>query len=273
MKCKILHESRNRIRVHLMMNRMTLEQADILEYYFRSQAGITDVKVFDRTCDVIVWYSCERRKVLNLFAKFACSPENKALVPEHTGRELTRTYQEKLAWTIFGRILQKTVLPSSVRVLLTMGQSLKYIQEGLRTLLKGKIEVSVLDATAITVAVLRGDTDTASSVMFLLKIGEILEEWTHRKAVDDLAGTLSLNIEKVWLRTETQEILVPVSEIQKGDTVVIRTGSVIPLDGRVISGDAEVNQSSMTGESMPVHKSEDVLRLCRNRCRGWRMSG
>ncbi len=256
MKCKILHESRNTMRVRLLQKRMTLAQADILDYYFRSQKGITDVKVFDRTCDVIVKYTCSRNELIQKFAKFDYTEQNAALVPEHTGRELSRIYEEKLTSLILRQICRRTVIPEPVRILLTIGNSLKYILEGLKAILKGRLEVCVLDAAAVTAAILQGDYDTAGSVMFLLNIGDILDEWTHRKSVDDLARTMSLGIEHVWLKTEQNEILVPVNQIQKDDSIIVRMGSVIPFDGVVISGDASVNQSSMTGESAPVHKYE-----------------
>ncbi|MBR1528329.1 MAG: heavy metal translocating P-type ATPase [Oscillospiraceae bacterium] len=256
MKCKILHESGHSMRVHLMQKHMSLAQADILEYYLRSQNGITDVKVFDRTCDVIINYNCLRKTVIQLLAKFAYTEQNASLVPEKTGRELNRTYEEKLSWLIIRKLLKRTLLPVPVRMLLTLGCSFRYILDGMKALLQGKIKVCVLDAAAIAASLAQGDYDTADSVMFLLKTGDILDEWTHRKSVDDLARTMSLGIEQVWLKTEQNEILVPVSQIQKGDQIIVRMGSVIPFDGTVISGDASVNQASMTGESAAVHKYE-----------------
>ena len=256
MKCKILHESAKSMRIRLMQKHMTLAQADILEFYLRTQNGITDVKVFDRTCDVIVRYDCPRNTVIQMLAKFAYTEKNASLVPERTGRELSRTYEEKLVSAVLQKILKRWLLPEPVRMLLILGNAMKYLLEGLKTLLKGKLEVSVLDAAAITAALAQNDYETADSVMFLLKIGDILDEWTHRKSVDDLARTMSLGIEQVWLRTGQHEMLVPVSQIQKADEIIVRTGSVIPFDGIVISGDASVNQASMTGESAPVHKRE-----------------
>ncbi len=256
MKCKILHESAHSMRLHLMQKHMSLSQADILEFYLRSQDGVTDVRVFDRTCDVIIQYTCGRTAIIRMMAKFAYTEQNAALVPEKTGRALSRTYEEKLSWLILRKLFKRTVIPEPVRMLLTIGTSVKYILEGLKALLHGKLEVCVLDAAAITAALVQGDYDTAGSVMFLLNIGDILDEWTHRKSVDDLARTMSLGIEQVWLKTDENEILVPVSQIQQGDQVIVRMGSVIPFDGKVISGEASVNQASMTGESAAVHKHE-----------------
>ncbi|SFX27592.1 heavy metal translocating P-type ATPase [Ruminococcus sp. XPD3002] len=258
MKCKIMHDSCGRMRVHLMQKYMTLEQADILEYYLRSGKGVKDVKVFDRTCDAVIIYEGCRNDIVSALARFYYSDERAvSLVPEQTGRALNREYEDKLVWKIIGRIVRNTVLPVSVRTILCLLRSVKYIFSGLRTLLHGKLEVSVLDATAITVSMIRGDFGTASSVMFLLGVGELLEEWTHKKSVADLAGAMSLGVDKVWLRKDGQELLVPVNEVQKGDCIVVRTGGMIALDGRVVSGEAEVNQSSITGEGLPVRKTAD----------------
>ena len=256
MKCKILHESKGRIRVHFFQKYMTLHQADIAEYALSAIGGITKVQVFDQTCDVILYYHCERKTVLSALANFCYSQEAEALVPEQTGRALNREYEEKLETAIMRRVLHKFLLPLPFRRIISVIKALKYLRKGLQCLMCGKLEVEVLDAVAITVSMLRGDYNTAGSVMFLLKIGDILDEWTHKKSVDDLARTMSLGVEQVWLQTaDGQETLVPVSQIQKGDRVIVRTGSMIPLDGKVVSGDAMVNQASMTGESVPVHKS------------------
>lgn len=256
MKCKILHESAGRLRIHAMQNQMTLKQADILEYYLRNIEGVTDVKVFDRTCDAIIRYNCTRSQVLDALSSFSYTDEkNIALVPEHTGRVLNRQYEEKLVSAVVWRAVGRLFLPTPIRTALSLYRAVKYIRCGLKTLLKGKIEVSVLDAVAITVSLLRRDFATASSVMFLLNIGELLEEWTHKKSVDDLAGMMALNVDKTWLRTaDGQQILVPVRDIEVGDTIIVRTGGMIPLDGKVISGNANVNQASITGEGLPVHK-------------------
>ena len=257
MKCIIRHESKGRMRVHFCQKHMTLEQADIAEYALAAQSGVTKVRVFDRTCDVIVYYSCDRSDVIAALAHFSYSADAAAKVPAQTGRALNREYENQLAAAVMRRIVHKFLLPMPLRRILSFFRALKHIRKGLQCLLHGKLEVEVLDAVAITVSMLRGDFDTAGSVMFLLKIGDILDEWTHKKSVDDLARTMSLGVEQVWMQTaEGTEVLVPVSQIQKGDLVIVRTGSMIPLDGKVLCGDAMVNQSSMTGESVPVHKSE-----------------
>lgn len=258
MKCKILHETKGRMRVRFCVKRMTLRQADIAEYALSAVVGVTRVQVFDRTCDVVIAYTCDRAKILQKLSRFSFSDErNIALVPEKTGRELNRYYENKLAGVVLKRFVNKLIIPKPIRQAIAVFKAMKYIWRGIKCLLDGKLEVAVLDATAIGVSLLRGDFNTAGSVMFLLNVGDILDEWTHRKSIDDLARTMSLGVEQVWTKTaDGQELLIPVNEVQKGDTVIVRTGSMIPLDGKVISGDAMVNQSSMTGESVPVHKSE-----------------
>lgn len=257
MKCRILHESRGRIRVHLLGGKMDLARADMLEYYMRSKPFVSDVKVFDRTGDAVVVYSGCRSDVITAFARFSYSDESiKALVPEHTGRELDRKFEDRLIFMAAKRYLAKLILPAPVRFVIAVIKSLKYIAEALKVLAKGRIEVAVLDATAIVVSLIRRDMATASSVMFLLQLGELLEDWTHKRSVDDLARTMSLGIDKVWLINGGTEVLVPVNEVKTGDELVVRTGGMIPLDGIVLSGEAEVNQASMTGEALPVHKKE-----------------
>jgi len=258
MKCKILHESKGRIRVRFCMKRMTLKQADIAEYSLYAVSGVKRVQVFDRTCDAVITYSCPRAEIISALSHFSFTDEkNISLVPEHTGRELNRCYEDKLAGLVLKRIVNKVIIPKPIRQIIALFKAARYIWRGIKCLLQGKLEVAVLDATAIGVSLLRGDFDTAGSVMFLLNVGDILDEWTHRKSVDDLARTMSLGIEQVWTKTtDGQELLMPVNEINKGDMIIVRTGSMIPLDGKVISGDAMVNQASMTGESVPVHKSE-----------------
>ena len=256
MKCKILHESRGRIRVHLMCNSMTLHDADILEYYMRNIDGVTSVKVYDRTQDAIIIYKTERKNIIRALAKFSFkAKEAIELVPEHTSRQLHRDFEDRLIFTTVSHIATKLFLPVPIRTALTLFRSFKYIRKGLKALLSRKLSVSVLDATAVSVSIIRGDFSTASSVMFMLNLGEILEDWTHKKSVADLASTMSLNVDKVWLKTDTCEVLVPIGDIQAGDKIVVRTGNMIPLDGKVVSGEATVNQSSMTGESLPVVKT------------------
>ncbi len=260
MKWQILHQSRGRLRVHLCTPHMTLRQADIVEYYLRGIPGVTDVQVFDRTRDAVIRYeeTTDRRDALvqALRAFTFATAEELATVPEHTARALNREFEDKLVACVLRRIGTKLFLPLPIRAALAVCRSLRYIREGLRSLLRGQLTVSVLDATAVTVSLLRGDFNTAGSVMFMLHLGELLEDWTHKKSVSDLAGAMSLNVDKVWLRTDDgQEVLVDVRTVTAGDRIIVRTGSMIPLDGRVVEGEASVNQASMTGEALPVHKA------------------
>ena len=255
MKCNILHESAGRLRVHLHCGYMTLHQADVLEYYLRSISGVTEVKVYDRTQDAVVLYAGKRGDIIAALSAFSFpKAEAMELVPEHTSRALNREFEDKLVMTVARRCISRLFLPFPVTSALAVIRSVKYIKEGLKALWHGKLSVAVLDATAVTVSIVRGDFSTAGSVMFMLRLGEILEEWTHKKSVADLAGAMSLNVDKVWLQVNDTEVLVPVSDVKAGDCVVVRTGSMIPLDGKVVSGEAMVNQASMTGESMPVPK-------------------
>ena len=255
MKCSILHESSGRMRVHLHCGRMTLRQADVLEYYLKNEPGVLDVTVFDRTQDAVIRYRQDRSGVIGALARFSFAGAEKLdLVPDHTARAINREFEEKLIFTLCRRACNRLFLPLPVAAAIAAVKSLKYIKEGLKALLHGKLTVAVLDATAVTVSMVRGDFDTAGSVMFMLRLGEILEEWTHKKSVADLAGAMALQVENVWLKTGETEVLVPVGQVRVGDQIVIRTGSLIPLDGKVLSGEAMVNQSSMTGESQPVVK-------------------
>lgn len=255
MKCTILHESVGRLRVHMHCAGMSLHQADVLEYYLRGVDGVREVRVYDRTQDAVVLYGGQRQSVIAALAAFSFSEaEAMDLVPEHTARALNREFEDKLAVTVMRRCISKLFLPVPITSALAVIRSIRYIREGLKALWHGKLSVAVLDATAVTVSLVRGDFSTAGSVMFMLRLGEILEEWTHKKSVADLAGAMSLNVDKVWLQVGGTEVLTPVSEVQEGDYVVVRTGGMIPLDGKVVSGEAMVNQSSMTGESMPVVK-------------------
>ncbi len=256
MKCTVLHNSDNRIRVHLEVYRMSLAQADVLEYYLRNVSGVTDVKVFDRTCDAIIRYSGEKSAVTKALSVFSFDDENAiALVPEHTGRELNRHYADRLANRVIRRVLSRVFLPYPVRAGVALLRSGKYLLKCLKSILRREIEVSVLDATAIAVAMLQGDFQTASSIMFLLDIGDILDEWTHKKSVDDLVRSMALQVDMVWKKEDGQEYLTPIEQIKAGDEVVVRMGSMIPLDGKVTGGEAMVNQASMTGEGIPVRKA------------------
>ena len=253
MKCKILHTSPGRVRVHMMQNRMTLEQADILEYYLLSIPGITSAKVYDRTCDAVIVYTANRQTVLDALGAFSYE-KHAGFVPEQTGRTLNRECEERLIMTVLSRMAMKVLLPNPLHTAVTWYTAASYIKKGLSALLQGKVDVALLDATAITVSLLRNDHDTASSIMFLLKVGEILEDWTHKKSVDDLARAMSLNIDQVWLKVDGKEVSVPVDRVSVGDYVVVRTGSMIPLDGTIVEGEAMINQASMTGEPLPVAK-------------------
>lgn len=257
MKFTIKHESRGRMRVHMEQYRMTYEQADTLLYVIHNHRNVTFVKVYDRTADAVIEYVGDREQIIELLRHFHYESANvPQTVIKTSGRELNNSYQEKLIGSVVWHYSKKLLLPLPIRIALTIGRSVKYIGIGLKCLLQRKIEVPVLDATAITVSLITKDFSTASSIMFLLGIGELLEEWTHKKSVDDLARSMSLNVSKVWLKTpENQEILVESSKIEKGDRVVVHMGNVIPFDGEVMDGDAMVNQASLTGESVPVQRT------------------
>lgn len=257
MRFKIEHEIRGRVRLHICQKRMTCRQADQLEYFLTKLNGVISVKVVERNQDVVICYSDNREEMLRAIQRF--SYEN-AEAPEsylqNSGREMNGEYWEKMVNHVVLHYGKKIFLPLPVRTFLTTLKSVKYIWKGVRTLAKCRIEVPVLDATAIGVSMLRGDFSTASSVMFLLGFGEILEDWTHKKSVDDLARSMSLNVSKVWLITEDSEVQVGTDEIKPGDRVRIHMGTVIPFDGIVTEGEAMVNEASLTGESMPVAKHE-----------------
>lgn len=257
MKFTIKHESRGRMRVHMEQYRMTYEQADTLLYVIHNHRNVTFVKVYDRTADAVIEYVGDREQIIELLRHFHYESANvPQTVIKTSGRELNNSYQEKLIGSVVWHYSKKLLLPWPIRTALTIGRSVKYIGIGLKCLLQRKIEVPVLDATAITVSLVTKDFSTASSIMFLLGIGELLEEWTHKKSVDDLARSMSLNVSKVWIKTpENQEVLVESSKIEKGDKVVVHMGNVIPFDGEVLDGDAMVNQASLTGESVPVQRT------------------
>lgn len=257
MRFKIEHEIRGRVRLHICQKRMTCRQADQLEYFLTKLNGVTSAKVVERNQDVVICYSDNREEMLRAIQRFSYE---KAEAPEsylqNSGREMNGEYWEKMVNHVVLHYGKKIFLPLPVRTFLTTLKSVKYIWKGVRTLAKCRIEVPVLDATAIGVSMLRGDFSTASSVMFLLGFGEILEDWTHKKSVDDLARSMSLNVSKVWLITEDSEVQVGTDEIKPGDRVRIHMGTVIPFDGIVTEGEAMVNETSLTGESMPVAKHE-----------------
>ncbi len=256
MRCKVLHQSKGRVRISFSKTPVTPACADKLEYYLRAVEGISDVRIFDRTGDAIIKFTCGKETVFKALSEFSWK-NTRVEVPDRTGRELQREYEDKLIMTVIKRIVTRFILPAPLSNAIAVVKSLKYIKEGLVCLFRRRLEVPVLDATAITVSLVRRDFNTASSVMFLLSIGEILEEWTRKKSVADLADAMSLNVDKVWKKTEDgQETLVSITSIKPGDSIVIRTGSMIPLDGKVTGGEASVNEASMTGESLPVLKSE-----------------
>ena len=256
MKFIVKHEINGRLRIHVVQKRMTYTEADTLSWFLSNQKNVTDVKVYERTADAVICYVGDKEEVLNLLKQFSYENE---ILPEHvaagSGRELNAVYQEKLVMKTVLHYGSKLFLPMPVRAVITSVKSVKYIWHGIRCLMHGKIEVPVLDATAISVSVFRRDYATAGSVMFLLGIGEIIEEWTHKKSVGDLARSMSLNVNKVWLKRNEQEILVKSSDIEPGDHVVIRMGNVIPFDGEVVTGEGMINQASLTGESLPVRRS------------------
>ena len=253
MKCKILHESPGRMRIRTLCGAMSLRQADILEAYLKKVDGAKSVKVYDRTGDAVICYVGSRDAMLHALAVFSYA-RSEELAPEHSSRALNREFEDKLVFTVLRRAGNQLFLPSPIRTAIAIFRSAKYIKAGLTSLLHGRLTVSVLDATAVTVSMVRGDFATAGSVMFMLRLGEILEEWTHKKSVADLAGAMSLNVDKVWLKADGTEVLVPIGDVKAGDCIVVRTGGMIPLDGKVVNGEATVNQASITGESMPVPK-------------------
>lgn len=258
MKFIIKHEIPGRIRVHMVQPKMTFEEADILLYYLVNLENVTKAKVYERTQDAVIYYEKDRREIIKALQKFGY---DRVTVPEglteHSGRQMNAEYQEKLLMKVVMRFGGKLLIPAPVRAVWTAVRSLKYLQQGIVSLKKGRLEVAALDATAIGVSILCRDMNTASSIMFLLGIGELLEEWTHKKSVGDLARDMSLNVGKVWILRAEQETLVPAKQIEPEDLVVVRMGNVIPFDGVVSRGEAMVNQASMTGEAVPVKKTEE----------------
>ena len=259
MKFYIKHSMKGRIRVHMDMKRMTYKQADILEYYLKNIDSVYEVKVYEKTCDAVISYTNDKNYIIKKIAQFSY---NRIHVPEDiltsSGREMNAYYQDRLVNKVFLRMASKIFLPIPFRNAVTAFKSVKYIANGVKTLANGRMEVPVLDATAIGVSILRNDFNTAGSVMFLLGIGEIMEEWTHKKSVGDLARTMSLNVSKVWLKTADTEVLVPVNTIKNDDEIIVRVSNIIPIDGVVTHGEAMVNQASLTGESVPVAKNEGM---------------
>ena len=257
MKFIIKHEIKGRLRIHVVQGRMTCAQADTLCWFLSKQEYVTDAKVYERTADAVICYTGSREEVIAVLKGFSYEntevPEN---VLSSSGRELNSSFREQLITRVILHYGSKLIVPYPIRKVWLTFKALRYIWKGLKCLARRKIEVPVLDATAIGVSVIRGDFDTAGSVMFLLGVGELLEEWTHKKSVGDLARSMSLNVKKVWLKNDDQEVLVNASDIRPGDTVVVHMGNVIPFDGEVSGGEGMVNQASLTGESLPVRREK-----------------
>ena len=257
MKCTILHEGKGRMRVHVENVRMTLHRADVLEAYLNHHDAIVHAAVYERTGDVVITYTGKRTAAIAILAGYKFDvAEYDALVTSADSRRLNREYQDKMFDLVAGRCLRKLFLPAPLDAAYTAFRSIRFLWKGVRCVLSRRLEVEVLDALSIGVSLLRGDFGTAGSVMFLLNLGSLLEEWTRKKSLDDLARSMALNVDKVWVRSQGTEVLVPLTKVRSGDEVVVRSGNMIPLDGTVLEGEAMVNQAALTGESMPVRKAE-----------------
>ena len=257
MKCTILHEGKGRMRVHVEKVRMTLHRADVLEAYLNHNDAIVHAAVYERTGDVVITYTGKRTAAIAILAGYKFDvAEYDALVTSADSRRLNREYQDKMFDLVAGRCLRKLFLPAPLDAAYTAFRSIRFLWKGVRCVLSRRLEVEVLDALSIGVSLLRGDFGTAGSVMFLLNLGSLLEEWTRKKSLDDLARSMALNVDKVWVRSQGTEVLVPLTKVRSGDEVVVRSGNMIPLDGTVLEGEAMVNQAALTGESMPVRKAE-----------------
>ena len=257
MKCTILHEGKGRMRVHVEKVRMTLHRADVLEAYLNHHDAIVHAVVYERTGDVVITYTGRRSAAIAVLAGYKFDvAEYDALVTSADSRRLNREYQDKMFDLVAGRCLRKLFLPAPLDAAYTAFRSIHFLWKGVRCVLSRRLEVEVLDALSIGVSLLRGDFGTAGSVMFLLNLGSLLEEWTRKKSLDDLARSMALNVDKVWVRSQGTEVLVPLTKVRSGDEVVVRSGNMIPLDGTVLEGEAMVNQAALTGEAMPVRKAE-----------------
>ena len=244
------------MRVHVCAVQMTLHRADVLEAYLNGQDNIQKATVYERTGDVVLTYRGSRKDAAALLAAYRFDNEElEVLVTSHDSRKINQEYQEKMVSLVAGRVFRKVFLPAPIAAAYTVWRSIAFVWKGIRCLLHRKLEVEVLDALSITASLLRGDYSTAGSVMFLLTVGSLLEEWTRKKSLDDLARSMALNVDKVWVRTPQGEVLAPLTRVHAGDEVVVRSGNMIPLDGRVLEGEAMVNQAALTGESMPVRKT------------------
>ena len=257
MKCTILHEGKGRMRVHVEKVRMTLHRADVLEAYLNHHDAIVHAAVYERTGDVVITYTGKRTAAIAILAGYKFDvAEYDALVTSADSRRLNREYQDKMFDLVAGRCLRKLFLPAPLDAAYTAFRSIRFLWKGVRCVLSRRLEVEVLDALSIGVSLLRGDFGTAGSVMFLLNLGSLLEEWTRKKSLDDLARSMALNVDKVWVRSQGTEVLVPLTKVRSGDEVVVRSGNMIPLDGTVLEGETMVNQAALTGEAMPVRKTE-----------------
>ena len=257
MKCTILHEGKGRMHVHVEKVRMTLHRADVLEAYLNHNDAIIHAAVYERTGDVVITYTGKRTAAIAILAGYKFDvAEYDALVTSADSRRLNREYQDKMFDLVAGRCLRKLFLPAPLDAAYTAFRSIRFLWKGVRCVLSRRLEVEVLDALSIGVSLLRGDFGTAGSVMFLLNLGSLLEEWTRKKSLDDLARSMALNVDKVWVRSQGTEVLVPLTKVRSGDEVVVRSGNMIPLDGTVLEGEAMVNQAALTGEAMPVRKAE-----------------
>ena len=257
MKCTILHEGKGRMRVHVEKVRMTLHRADVLEAYLNHHDAIVHAAVYERTGDVVITYTGRRSAAIAVLAGYKFDvAEYDALVTSTDSRRLNREYQDKMFDLVAGRCLRKLFLPAPLDAAYTAFRSIHFLWKGVRCVLSRRLEVEVLDALSIGVSLLRGDFSTAGSVMFLLNLGSLLEEWTRKKSLDDLARSMALNVDKVWVRSQGTEVLVPLTKVRSGDEVIVRSGNMIPLDGTVLEGEAMVNQAALTGEAMPVRKAE-----------------
>ena len=257
MKCTILHEGKGRMRVHVEKVRMTLHRADVLEAYLNHHDAIVHAAVYERTGDVVITYTGRRSAAIAVLAGYKFDvAEYDALVTSTDSRRLNREYQDKMFDLVAGRFLRKLFLPAPLDAAYTAFRSIHFLWKGVRCVLSRRLEVEVLDALSIGVSLLRGDFGTAGSVMFLLNLGSLLEEWTRKKSLDDLARSMALNVDKVWVRSQGTEVLVPLTKVRSGDEVIVRSGNMVPLDGTVLEGEAMVNQAALTGEAMPVRKTE-----------------
>ena len=258
MNAVIVHESRGRIRLRLNQTRLSLQQADLLEAWFQQQSGICQATVHERTRCIVLYYQCSKEQVLDKVRKFSWEQAEQTIkLPSHSSRALNREFQEKLVGKVVMRAVGTLFLPAPLRIARCLWNMIPFLRRGLHYLLRGQLKVEVLDAFSIGISALRRDFSTAGAVIFLLQIGELLEEWTRKKSVEDLAQCMSLNVDRVWLQTSEGEVLTPISQIQTGDRVVVRVGSIIPVDGVIVEGEAMINQSSLTGESVPVAKHVD----------------